>query len=581
MLTMILKMTAATVIYVGATVLLWHFWHRQKSHSLGIKLAVGLFYGMCSVVSSHIGIDYGDMVLNVRDLGPLAAGLFFDPLSGILSGLIGGVERYIIGEYFGIGSFTRVACGVSTVLAGLLAAALNKWVYEGKRPSMIHCLFVGAEMEVFHMYAVFLTNRDNLASASRVVGTCAIPMIIFTALGLMACSQIILRLSGQRLKTFLSAPRKKTPIDLRFQRWMLLLVLVFLIVGSLLSYFQTVSSGGRPASGLKREFLETLFLEILIFTALYLVTTVLVNRIIVRNLDKVNDSLSRITSGHLTETVSVEESVEFTKLSAGINSTVTALRGYIDAAERRMEEELQLAAEIQDAALPKSFDLPSENISLHALMTPARQVGGDFYDFFYTGPDQLALVIADVSGKGIPAALFMMRAKTAIKNSALSGAAPGKVLETVNDVLCEGNNELSMFVTVWLGILDLKTGLLRCCNAGHEYPVLMRAGSAFELLKDKHGLFLGARAGIPEHEYEIQLGSGDRLFVYTDGVPEALNENGEQYGTTRMTEHLNALKHQPQDRLLSGMLENVRRFAGKAEQFDDITMLGITWTRPE
>ena len=580
MLTMILKMTAATVIYVGATVLLWHFWHRQKNHSLGMKLAVGLFYGLCSVLSSHIGIDYGDMVLNVRDLGPLAAGLFFDPLSGILSGLIGGVERYIIGEYFGIGSFTRVACGVSTVLAGLLAAALNKWVYEGKRPSMIHCFFVGAEMEVFHMYAVFLTNREDLASASRVVQTCAIPMILFTALGLMACSQIILRLSGQRLKSFLSEPRKKTPIDLRFQRWMLLLVLVFLIFGSLLSYFQTISSGGEPASGLKREFLETLFLEILIFTALYLVTTVLVNRIIVRNLDKVNDSLSRITSGHLTETVTVEESIEFAKLSDGINSTVTALRGYIDAAEKRMEEELALAAEIQDAALPKSFDLPAENIRLHALMTPARQVGGDFYDFFYTGPDQLALVIADVSGKGIPAALFMMRAKTAIKNSALSGAAPGKILETVNDILCE-ENEIKMFVTVWLGILDLKTGLMRCCNAGHEYPALMRAGGDFELLKDKHGLFLGARPGIPRCEYEIQLESGDRLFVYTDGVPEALNESAEQYGTARMIDHLNTLKDQPQDRLLSGMLENVRRFAGEAEQFDDITMLGITWTRPD
>ena len=571
MLTMILKMTAATVLYVGATVLLWHFWHKQKKHTLGMKLAVGLFFGLCSVVSSHIGIDYGDMVLNIRDLGPLAAGLFFDPLSGILSGLIGGIERYIIGEYFGIGSFTRVACSSSTILAGLLAAALNKWVYEGKRPSMIHCLFVGAEMEVYHMYAVFLTNRDDLDSAYRVVGTCALPMIIFTALGLMACSHIILRLSGQRVKNYyMSASKKITPM---------LLVLVFLIFGSLLSYFQTVSSGGESASGLKREFLETLFLEILIFTALYLVTTVLVNRIIVRNLDKVNDSLSRITAGHLTETVSVEESVEFAKLSAGINSTVTALRGYIDAAEKRMEEELQLAAEIQDAALPKSFDLPAENISLHALMTPARQVGGDFYDFFYTGPDQLALVIADVSGKGIPAALFMMRAKTAIKNSAISGIAPAKVLEAVNDVLREGN-DLGMFVTVWLGILDLKTGLMRCCNAGHEYPALMRAGGDYVLLKGKHGPFLGVVPGIPRREYELQLESGDRLFVYTDGVPEAVNENNEQYGTARMTQHLNTLKHQPQDRLLSGMLENVRCFAGEAEQFDDITMLGITWTRP-
>jgi serine phosphatase RsbU (regulator of sigma subunit) len=150
----------------------------------------------------------------------------------------------------------------------------------------------------------------------------------------------------------------------------------------------------------------------------------------------------------------------------------------------------------------------------------------------------------------------------------------------VNDILCE-ENEIKMFVTVWLGILDLKTGLMRCCNAGHEYPALMRAGGDFELLKDKHGLFLGARPGIPRCEYEIQLESGDRLFVYTDGVPEALNENAEQYGTARMIDHLNTLKDQPQDRLLSGMLENVRRFAGEAEQFDDITMLGITWTRPD
>jgi serine phosphatase RsbU (regulator of sigma subunit) len=271
--------------------------------------------------------------------------------------------------------------------------------------------------------------------------------------------------------------------------------------------------------------------------------------------------------------------VEFTRLSSDINDMVTALRGYIDAAEKRMEEELTLAAAIQDAALPRDFDLPDGNLELHALMTPARQVGGDFYDFFYTGPDRIALVIADVSGKGIPAALFMMRAKTAIKNSALSGLSPSELMEVVNNVLCEGN-EIKMFVTVWLGILDLKTGLMRCANAGHEYPAIMRAGGNYALLKDKHGLVLGAMPGFPPKEYEIQLNPGDRLFVYTDGVPEAINESEEQYGESRLINCLNTLKTLPQEQILSGMLEDVRRFAGEAEQFDDITMLGITYTRP-
>ena len=693
MWSMILQMTAATALYIGATVLVWTYWHRSKTHTLLQKCAVGLFYGLCSVISNHIGIGFDNMVLNVRDLGPLAAGLFFSPLSGIISGLIGGVERFIIGEYFGIGSFTRVACGVSTVFAGLLAAVLNHWVYEGKRPSMLHCLLVGAEMEVFHMYAVLITNRDDMLTAVEVVQTCAIPMIAFTALGLTFCSELLLRLSGLKWKSYLKLPKKETPIDLRFQRWMMVVVFILFIFSSFLNYnVQTSAAAGNTAKDLRMQqyqyqiswqdikdtkilqhvlddnnlrtdsvyllvdkdrmlqltctgspegtlpadsqevalilehadgqpffanirqsggrecmcvsaslgdhlflligtpteeiyasrraqMLETFFLEILIFTALYLLSTILVNKLVVRNLEKVNASLARITSGHLNETVAVEESVEFTRLSSDINDMVTALRGYIDAAEKRMEEELTLAAAIQDAALPRDFDLPAGNLELHALMTPARQVGGDFYDFFYTGPDRIALVIADVSGKGIPAALFMMRAKTAIKNSALSGLSPSELMEVVNNVLCEGN-EIKMFVTVWLGILDLKTGLMRCANAGHEYPAIMRAGGNYALLKDKHGLVLGAMPGFPPKEYEIQLNPGDRLFVYTDGVPEAINESEEQYGTSRLINCLNTLKTLPQEQILSGMLEDVRRFAGEAEQFDDITMLGITYTRP-
>ena len=694
MLTMILQMTGATALYVAATALLWHFWHKASDHTLLRKLAVGLFFGLCSVAANHFGVDYIDMVLNVRDIGPLAAGLFFDPLSGILSGLIGGIERYIVGRFYNIGFFTHVACSISTCLAGFLAAALHKWVYEGKRPSIIHCLFLGAEMEVFHMYAIFISNRNNMSMASYVVKVCALPMILFTGIGLMACSIAILLLSGSHLRIHLKTPRRNTPIDVRFQRWLMIVVFIlfasslglnyslhtrtayenvrddlklqicqyqftyqenkdlkslqkvlddnnvstesiYLLVDAETQQFLTYTgfsgktipadpeeltliaehAGGDEFYASLRQYLgweclcmsvklderyylligtptnliyasreslmqESLFLLILVFTALYLLTTVLVERLVVRNLEKVNDSLARITDGHLNETVAVEESSEFTKLSGDINATVTALRGYIDAAENRIEEELKLAAAIQDAALPKNFNLPYESIELYALMTPARQVGGDFYDFFFIRPEEIALVIADVSGKGVPASLFMMRSKTAIKNYARSGLGPAKLLESVNNALCEGN-DTDMFVTVWLGILDLRTGLMRCANAGHEYPVLMRAGGDYELVKDRHGLVLAEFEDIPMKEYEIQLNSGDRLFVYTDGVPEAINTDREQYGTARMTEKLNSLKNSSQQEMLTGMLEDIRQFAGAEEQFDDITMLGVTYIRPE
>ena len=690
MLTMILKMTGATALYIVATVLLWRFWHRGRNHTFAQKLAVGLFYGLCSVASNHIGIDYGRMVLNVRDIGPLAAGLFFDPLAGILSGLIGGVERFIIGQYFGIGSFTRVACGVSTVLAGLLAAALHKWVYEGNRPSAVNCLLLGAQMEVFHMYAVFITNRDNMSLASMVVETCAVPMIFFTGAGLTICSLIIARLSGNGLKKRIRLPKKETPTGLRFQRRLLAEIFILFAISSGVNYhLQTRMAKETEANGLKTQLdqyrisfqkdhdlsrlkgelhqknlsttsfyllvdadrmlqytgsgtgeggipadekdvaliadhadramfqtvfrlfgtqncicrstrldgpyyllagtpdgfiysaqrtqqLETFFLEILIFTSLYVLTGILVNKLVVRNLEEINQSLARITDGNLNEVVAVDESREFSQLSDDINRTVTSLRELIDAAEKRMGEELKLAAAIQDSALPKNFRLPSENIELHALMIPARQVGGDFYDFFFVSVDRLALVIADVSGKGIPAAMFMMRAKTAIKNDARNGLSPSKILENVNSLLCE-DNRARMFVTVWLGILDLKTGLLSCANAGHEYPALMHAGGDYELLKDRHGPVLGVIPGITAPEYEIRMGSGDRLFAYTDGVAEAFNSHEEQYGTGRMISQLNALKNGSQEQILTGMQEDIRKFAGEREQFDDITMLGITY----
>ena len=321
---------------------------------------------------------------------------------------------------------------------------------------------------------------------------------------------------------------------------------------------------------------ETVLADILLFAVIYLLISMLVQQIVVNNLQLVNVSLDRITGGDLNEVVNVRNASEFASLSDDINQTVTVLKGYIEAAEKRIEQELEFARSIQDAALPKHFKYPRDDFEIFAMMDPAKEVGGDFYDFFFVDNDHMGLVIADVSGKGIPAALFMMRAKTTIRNLAESGRAPSEIMFRANNTLCDGN-DAEMFVTAWIGILDLNTGDMRCANAGHEYPMLMRAGGEYTLFKDKHGLALGAMEGMRFTEYEMKLNPGDRLFVYTDGVPEAINPEEQQYGTDRLTEKLNTMRQATMAETLPAVRADVADFAGKAEQFDDITMLGFAY----
>jgi serine phosphatase RsbU (regulator of sigma subunit) len=209
-------------------------------------------------------------------------------------------------------------------------------------------------------------------------------------------------------------------------------------------------------------------------------------------------------------------------------------------------------------------------------MDPAREVGGDFYDFFFVGPDRLALVIADVSDKGIPAALFMMRSKSAIRGLAESGYEPEEIFYRVNNELCEGN-ELNMFVTVWMGIIDLKTGDMKCLNAGHEYPAIMRNGEEYEILKDKHRLPLGAMKDMTYDSYMLHLDPGDCLYVYTDGIPDAININEEEYGLERTLNALNMFKDSSMEGLLQGVKASQDDFVGEADQFDDITMIGFRY----
>ena len=823
---MLLRMSVATIFYVLVTVTVWRFTSRRNLRTGG-KILLGLIFGGCSVLSTHFGVNYDNMVLNVRDLGPLAAGLFFHPLSGIIAGVIGGVERYLASVLWNIGNYTRIACSVSTVMAGLLAALLNRYIFHGKTPRAQNSFLMGAVVEVFHMYAVFLTHRNDVTTAYAVVRTCALPMILFTGFGLAVCSMIINALSGKRPLTLRRQPPEKKELSYQFQFWLLLATSVVFLINFAISYSLTtqtameearyklqdwtgdirknlaastksltglgtfmrdrismdtqlvaqgvelaggvhqatpellekyrimtnatgiytmdsdgkmITGTGDPWSDLLNEetpddplsrlrsgevtadvmldkssdswyngvvacgdgyvrlafdyyqqienfrftqlqglftnyeltdeadyYLLTLyypdpenpsdytallvasslsetenfnkltkdqqqqleehlggdvffsdlfgypalclasrieenqitlvmydtneafssrdaqvyenaFSDLLVFAAIFIMVSILMESMVDSPLHSVNASLNRIISGQLDETLSVNTSIEFDNLSKDINLTVDALKKYISAAEKRMEQELLMAKTIQAAVLPRAFDIPRDEVRLFALMDPAKEVGGDFYDFFFVSKSRLALVIADVSGKGIPAALFMMRAKTAIRNLAESGNSPAEIFSQANHILCEGN-DAEMFVTAWIGILDLETGDLVCANAGHEYPAILRAGGDYELLKDKHSLALAAMDGIPMKEYSLRLNPGDSIFVYTDGVPEAINEKVEQYGTDRLLEELNLHKDKPPKILLPLVRENLRRFVGTADQFDDITMLGLSFLR--
>ena len=273
---------------------------------------------------------------------------------------------------------------------------------------------------------------------------------------------------------------------------------------------------------------------------------------------------------------------ELEDLSDAFRYMVSELNEYIrdlsrvTAEKERIGAELDVARHIQASMLPCIFPAFPERheFDIYASMTPAKEVGGDFYDFFLVDDDHLAIVMADVSGKGVPAALFMMISKTLLKSAAQSGLSPKAVLEKVNNQLCE-NNDAEMFVTVWLGILEISTGKMKCANAGHEYPAIMRRGGGFQLFKDKHGLVLAGMEGARYREYELELNEGDRLFVYTDGVPEATNADTVLYGTDRMLHALNEAKDRSCCELLASLHRDVDAFVGAADQFDDITMLCI------
>ena len=342
----------------------------------------------------------------------------------------------------------------------------------------------------------------------------------------------------------------------------------------------------------RQKYLNKIILALIVLVLFVVVAqSLFLHRTLLQPLKQISDEAKRFSKENTEPEKKLQEVIrnrdEIGHLAGSIDRMEERIRDYvasitqITAEKERINTELTLAKRIQADMLPHVFPpFPErQEFDLYAAMAPAREVGGDFYDYFLVDDDHLGMVMADVSGKGVPAALFMMASKILLQNNAMLGKPPAEILTEVNAAICANNRE-EMFVTVWLGVLEISTGKLTAANAGHEYPALMRAGGDFELYRDKHGFVIGGMEGIRYSQYELQVNPGDRLFLYTDGVPEATNRDNELFGTDRMVAALNEAKDGSPQEVLESVRKAADGFVQDAEQFDDMTMLCLAYRGP-
>lgn len=789
-----IKLSIAALLPVIASVILyllnrktrfgkWNHWTKQVIY--------GVIFGILAIVGTEWGIPMNEAQANCRDAAVLTAGLFFGAPAGLIAGVIGGVERWIAVAW-GVGSFTRVACTISTILAGIYAALLRKYMFEDKKPGVGISFATGVVVEVFHLTMVFITNMATPADAMAAVRACSIPMISANGVSVMLAA-LMLAILGRNAKQ--GKAQNQARISQTIQRWLLLAVAlafaatsyfvfqlqdkiaatqedtllaqaldetaadisdasddnllrvtheIYELIGAsdlqkLAKYFDVaeismvdkngvivqssvpeyvgyyMSAGdqsreflcllhgeeeyvqeygpissdpsiSRKYAGIRTEYgflqvgydaeqfqndidsqivgitknrhvgktgyilivdeqdklvsapegitgaslvqdrkeqgdveqnttarvtlcgekvflryrvvegyyviavlpeAEALqmrniaiyvnaFMEILVFAILFVMIYMLIKRVVVNQIKSINHSLARITNGNLDEVVNVRSNEEFASLSDDINSTVDTLKRYIAEASARIDAELEFAKAIQVSALPNSFFPKRKDFDIFASMDPAKEVGGDFYDLYMTEGDKLHFLVADVSGKGIPAAMFMMRAKTELKSLTEAEVPLCDVFTVGNRALCEGN-DAGMFVTAWQASLDLNTGLLQYANAGHNPPLIRHADGKFEYLRSRAGFVLAGMDGVRYRTQELQLHSGDIIYLYTDGVTEATNANTELFGEDRLLATLNSREFDTMEELCRFVKSEVDAFVGEAPQFDDITMVAFRY----
>ena len=653
------------------------YWIRQ--------IAYGLFFGALAVVGTEFGVQINGAVMNIRDAAPLSAALFFGAPAGVIAGFIGGIERWFA-VYWGAGTYTRLACTLGTIFAGLFGAFVKKYILENRKPGFIYGGMIGIVAEVVHMLLVYYTNAEEPTQAHAVTTTCAPIMIPLVALAVALSGFVISLMFKENLH-----PRSEDKrITQHIEVGLLIAVILAFIVTNAMEYSiqdtisfksaadsinmtlddvmrdiraedpksneelkefliddirnwhigatghlvvldqdgyavgyskDSLTEEDRDCSDLIDELrietnrrchrrnragadyycgyfsygdyyvvamypcqeadfskslttLLTALLEVVILGVVFMMIYILIKVIIVKNLDKINEDLAKISSGNLDTVVKVRASSEFASLSDDINETVDTLKDYIAQAAAKVDEELKVAKNIQRSALPTIF--PEDNrYEIYANMLAAKDVGGDFYDFYPVGgDDKVAFLIADVSGKGIPAAMFMMSAKSIIKSIVETGATPGVAFTKANERLC-ADNSAEMFVTAWLGIMDLNTGHVVYANAGHNPPVLKNEDGSLEYLKSKPGFVLAGMEGIQYQDFELDLAEGQSITLYTDGVTEATDLNNELFGEDRLIEAIKESGNMNMRYTCKLVKQKVDKFVGEAPQFDDITMLGI------
>ena len=664
-----LKLGIASAIPVLATVIGFLLGKTKRVRAMSYRarqLLCGLVFGAIAIVGTEWGIPLGDAVVNCRDAAPLCAGLFFGAPAGIIAGVIGGVERWFA-VYWSVGAYTRIACSVSTVLAGLFAAALRKHRFASGLPRPLSAGAAALLIESFHMSMVFFTNLTDADRAARVVRAAAPSMLIANSASVfLAC--IALHLLTHQLKrdrellTLTQIMQRAMSILSLFCFAMTTLFIVqvqddsarrqalqsmqqgiadvrssdgtltaeqvvshrhlgtsgFLLVvdkdGRILSAaedtettvidlspyqedepFSVVFSGenwlclydtegqyailaAMPESEVYSvrdvSVVAIVFDQILIYGLMFVLLFQLLKKTVIQPLEKVNGTLENIVAGDLSTQVRERSSQEFSELSGGINTTVDALKGYIENANAHLEKELQVARDIQLSALPRTFPaFPGrKDLDIYAFTQPAKEVGGDFYDFYVTADGHFHILIADVSGKGIPAAMFMMRAKAQLKGLTEAGGSIEEVFRKANNALCEGN-DAEMFVTVWMADIDPDTGEMRYASAGHNPPALQHKGGKFAFIPGRPGFVMGGMEDMRYRSQSLKLEPGDRLVLYTDGVTEASNIRSKLYGDDRLLATLNARAYASVELLAEATRRDVMDFTGEAPQFDDITML--------
>ncbi len=319
-----------------------------------------------------------------------------------------------------------------------------------------------------------------------------------------------------------------------------------------------------------------IFMQVIVFAAIFTLIYFSTKILVVDNIQDIDNSLQNISEGNLDVVVDIRANQEFDSLSTNINTTVDSMKNLISEASKRIDDELQYAKDIQESALPSNFPAFPNNkeFDIYATMNPAKQVGGDFYDLYMIDDQHLVFVVADVAGKGIPAALFMMRAKSILKSYMQAGISVADTFTNANYTLTEGNSA-DMFVTAWMGILDIKTGELQYANAGHNKPLIKRKDGNYEYLQGPAGFVLGGIEGMVYKKQTATLYPGDALFLYTDGVVEATNNNKQLYGDARLHEAINKHKDEGCEELINSIRLDVEDFVKDAAQSDDITMLSF------